>query len=326
MEAQPKFDKETLRKEYEKICPGYERFASLLVETLEMLLRDKEVQYLHIDYRIKQFDSLWEKISRKDYTKPFEETEDICGIHILCFYNSDIEKITKMIKEEFNILNWGNKECEMPPNQFGFRSSQGVIKIKDEWLSTPHFRGFGNLKAEIQVQTLIMFAWANAEHNIVYKSEEEVSWGIKRKYARLSAQMEAIDEQLDSLRKIHLTKVNESIRFIKSLFEFHDLLNQYFPSREIDYELAQELLCELFKLKISISDIVRAVKKTYVLLPLIEEEYYGKEEVGNAWSQEGCVKIALGIVNESYWDSIKEYTPSVLPKWREKIVEVGDNQ
>jgi putative GTP pyrophosphokinase len=28
-----------------------------------------------------------EKIERKSYEKPFEDTEDICGIRIICYYH-----------------------------------------------------------------------------------------------------------------------------------------------------------------------------------------------------------------------------------------------
>lgn len=97
-------NKNQISKEFQKIKNDYNRLGNNIVDALKTFLDEANIPFLEIYYRIKKFDSFFEKIDRKGYDNPFEEIEDICGIRIICYYNSDIIKINEIINNEFSVL------------------------------------------------------------------------------------------------------------------------------------------------------------------------------------------------------------------------------
>ena len=97
-------NKNTISKEFQSKKEDYNRLGSNIVEALKTFLNEANIPFLEIYYRVKKFDSFFEKIDRKGYENPFYDIEDICGIRIICYYASDIERINKIINEEFVVL------------------------------------------------------------------------------------------------------------------------------------------------------------------------------------------------------------------------------
>ena len=83
-----------------EIKPLYEKLGKNVIQAIETFLYEANIDYLNITYRIKEVESFLEKIERKDYSTPLEEIEDICGIRVICYYQSDVEKICEIIKKE----------------------------------------------------------------------------------------------------------------------------------------------------------------------------------------------------------------------------------
>ena len=53
--------------------------------------------------RIKTLDSFKEKVTRGDYDDPFNQINDILGIRIITLFRSDLEKLSKIIGEQFDV-------------------------------------------------------------------------------------------------------------------------------------------------------------------------------------------------------------------------------
>lgn len=191
---------EITSSEYQKISSEYECLGKNVVEALKTFLRENDIPFLDIYYRIKAFDSFSEKIDRKHYDNPFDDIEDICGIRIISYYISDIPKISKLISEEFSIIEEEDKADLLGLKEFAYRSKHFIIKINKKWTSAPNYRGLEKLKAEIQVRTILMHAWAEIEHKLNYKSDSQVPDKFQRKLFRLSAKFEEADEQFEELK------------------------------------------------------------------------------------------------------------------------------
>ena len=73
-------DKDTLFQDYNDKLPNYDRARENIKEALEEYLKEENISFVTIESRIKDFESFYEKISRKKYKNPFEENEDFCGI------------------------------------------------------------------------------------------------------------------------------------------------------------------------------------------------------------------------------------------------------
>ena len=155
-----------IKKQYFELLKSYEKLAGNIEVALKVLLEEAGIGYLAINCRIKSFDSFLKKIDRKHYDNPFVQIEDICGIRVICYYRSDMEKICEVISREFEVLEGEDKEELLDDNQFGYRSFHYIVKIREDWLAAPNYKGLGNLKAEIQVRTNLMHTWAEIEHKL----------------------------------------------------------------------------------------------------------------------------------------------------------------
>lgn len=192
--------KRDIKKEFNSLYSDYLRLGKNLEEAIKTFLNEESIPYLNVYFRIKEFSSFFEKISRKNYSNPFEDIEDICGIRIICYYVTDIVKIEEVIKREFKLLEAENKSESLGLKEFAYRSTHNIIQIKNSWTATPNYRGLQSLKAEIQIRTVLMHAWAEVEHKLNYKSDAQVPASFQRKLFRLSAKFEEADEQFEELR------------------------------------------------------------------------------------------------------------------------------
>ena len=241
-------DIEIIREKFIELKPMYERLGENVRQALETFLDESNISYLAITYRIKDFESFAEKIKSKKYNNPFEDIEDICGLRIICYYQSDVERICEIIKKEFEIKESQDKEELLNADQFGYRSYHLIGKIKKDWLEAPNYRGLKDLKTEIQIRTILMHAWAEIEHKLAYKQKFHVPSHLKRKLFRISAKLEEADEQFEEI-KIESKNYRESIiseaqrkdgQFDKDmrldLDSFQAFLDFKFPNRNRDLE------------------------------------------------------------------------------------------
>ncbi len=221
--------KDEFKSEYARLQSQYLRLGKNVEDALKSFIEIDEIPYLNIYHRIKDFESFYEKISRKNYTDPFSEIEDICGVRIICYYASDIVKIENIVKREFNILETVDKSESLGLKEFAYRSLHNIVTIKEEWATTPNYRGLQNLKAEIQIRTILMHAWAEIEHKLNYKSDSQVPSHFQRKLFRLSAKFEEADEQFEELRD----GIN---KYRKSIFEKAQIENKFDVTQELNMD------------------------------------------------------------------------------------------
>ena len=244
-------EKSKLIKEFQKNKELYEKLGKNIVEALKTFLNEANIPFLDIYYRIKKFDSFFEKIDRTGYTDPITEIEDICGIRIICYYASDIETINQLINKEFNVLEQQDKSDLLGLKEFAYRSNHYIVSINNSWLAAPNYRGLKGLKSEIQVRTILMHAWAEIEHKLNYKSDAQVPDMFQRKLFRLSAKFEEADEQFEELRdginhyrNQLIKRINSTNKFNSSqdfnLESFIAFINFHFPNMEFNMNHAQK--------------------------------------------------------------------------------------
>jgi putative GTP pyrophosphokinase len=147
-----------------------ESYSQLIDEVkyiLEKALEKTRTKINNIEFRLKDFDSFYAKIIRKDYGgAPFDLIEDIAGIRIICLYRSDLEKIEDVIKKNFRVLS--SKTIRDTPLTFGYLSDHYIVCIPDKYTGI-RYDSIKCLKCEIQVRTVSMHAWATVSHQLDYK-------------------------------------------------------------------------------------------------------------------------------------------------------------
>lgn len=308
-----RMDFNQLRTEYENKINQYNSLGKNVVESIRILLHLAKIKNLSIYFRVKDVDSFLEKTERKSYEKPFQETEDICGIRIVCYYQKDIAKIEQIIKNEFDIIDSFNKETDLEYNEFGYRSHHLIASVKKEWEKTPNFRGLSKLKFELQIRTVLMHAWAEIEHNLAYKSKLQTPKQFRRKLHRISAKLEEADEQFEELKNESeeyqnqlLTEAKNNKLVTKKNMELNiDSLQAFmdsnFPKRIKGIDATGKLLNQMVEYNISLSDLKNAWDKIKPYFKEMEKEYLGEINGRySKWSQAGIARFILDLTDENY--------------------------
>lgn len=185
--------------EYSDQHHDFEQFALVLKRTIEGLLRHTTYEFDVVDARAKGVASVREKILRKRYTS-FDQLTDLCGVRIICYYESQIEDIAALLAREFTVLE-DSKHGGGQPDTFGYTSRHLLIRLNSTRQSLAEFTRFETMVAEVQIRTILQHAWASISHALTYKSEVEVPEQTRRRLARVAALLEEGDEIFDTYRR-----------------------------------------------------------------------------------------------------------------------------
>jgi len=177
-----KFDIVALEAAYKKRIPLWEKLPHEALFIIQDSLNSSEVKIHSVIHRIKTFKSFLEKADRKQLADPFDQIRDVVGIRIVCLFLSEIERITALIEDAFDVLAQDNK---VDVSSFGYMSFHLIVKMKKSY-SGPRYRDIGGMAFEIQIRTIAMDAWAAASHYLDYKSEGDVPSDLRRDFYALS--------------------------------------------------------------------------------------------------------------------------------------------
>jgi putative GTP pyrophosphokinase len=257
-----------LRSEYERRLPVFERAARNVRQAIDALVADANIPTLAILSRVKQFESLREKVERKKYNTPFDQATDCVGIRVIAYLPTDVHAIQALLTREFDVVESTDKSELLRTNEFGYRSHHLLVRIPRAWASTPNYRGLENITIEVQVRTILMHAWAEIEHKLQYKSTVQVPRDQQRRLFMLSAKVEEADAQFQSLvadvaayRTRIADEVAKSGQFDTSL-EFNldtlkELLRFFYPSHEEHNTMTQQLFDEAIAHGLTLPDVVK---------------------------------------------------------------------
>jgi putative GTP pyrophosphokinase len=303
---------ENITEQITELIPKYDNLGKSLVQAIILLLEKHNIKFVSVYYRVKTVSSFIEKIERKSYEKPLEEIEDICGVRIICYYQSDIEKISSIITSEFKIHNSEDKEDKLKADQFGYRSLHFIASIKQSWTNVPNYRDLEELKVEIQVRTILMHAWAEIEHNLAYKSDQHIPEQFKRKLYRISAKLEEADEQFEELKKESKSHQKELLKRAKektlkftndteiNLDTLQAFLDYYFPKRQKNIGNSSSLLDDILKYGFKLGDLADAYEKLKPHFAAMEKETFANSSIYTHWAQAGALRNIMDIINEDY--------------------------
>jgi putative GTP pyrophosphokinase len=149
--------------------------------------------------RIKKFDSYYKKylrLRKSGVTHP--HITDLIGIRIVCPFIEDLSAAEALIKEHFQIIETERKG-HYTFKEFGYESTHLLIKIPDDIVKKRGHAGCDS--AEIQIRTILQDAWAEVEHELVYKAEfNPFDKPMKRKLAAVNASLSLADIIFQEIR------------------------------------------------------------------------------------------------------------------------------
>lgn len=163
-------------KQYNKEFDYYQKLSQIVASKIEDQLFKRGIKAI-VTYRAKRPDRLKDKLVKRNEEKQYKTVDDIfkdivdlAGIRVSLYFPSEREIIDEIINELFQI----EKKKEFPnaahtpkyTKRFsGYWATHYRVKLKEESLTKRYL----DTLAEIQVASVLMHAWSEVEHDLVYK-------------------------------------------------------------------------------------------------------------------------------------------------------------
>jgi len=204
-------NKSKLLSEYEKHFQKNEKTLALLTKRFESTLTGTDCN-AQIKGRIKSFEAFYRKLLTRSQNgiidKPFEAITDIIAARIVVPFLEDLESVEELIKNNFQIVETEYKSRELSIREFGYDSIHLLIKIPEDIAAkVKHSK---ETKIEIQLRTILQDAWAEVEHELVYKTSiDYVEDTIRRKMIAINATLSLGDTIFQEIREYQRKKYND---------------------------------------------------------------------------------------------------------------------
>ena len=196
--------KNNIKATYESYKPVF----SEIVTNVENKLRKN----LHLSSnptyksRVKSFNSYYRKVlrlkSEEAEKNNFVELTDMMGIRVICAFLEDLSEVEQQIKDNFVVKEVEYKGAQQSFREFGYESVHVLVSIpKDCMPKKCELPLPESLVCEIQIRTILQDAWAEVEHELIYKSEfTPFDMPLRRKLASMNASLTLADIIFQEIR------------------------------------------------------------------------------------------------------------------------------
>lgn len=175
--------------QYEKEYDFYKQLARLGHDVLETEIINRGIKAL-VSNRAKRVDRLKEKITKRNQKKNYktksaieQDIVDLAGIRVALYFPSERKIVGQVIQDHFEVIE--TKEFPTNPHKpkhnkrfSGYWATHYRVKLKK---SDEVENRFTKTVFEIQIASVLMHAWSEVEHDLVYKpfsgdlSEDELA-------------------------------------------------------------------------------------------------------------------------------------------------------
>ncbi|MCU0848205.1 MAG: tetratricopeptide repeat protein [Spirochaetes bacterium] len=204
-------NKHQLYSDYESRLQSYYSVLEFMTKKLEGVISESGIKAL-VKGRIKDFDALLRKLLIKSQATviddPFEKITDIIGLRIVVPFFEDIKLIESLIKKSFGVVEIDYKSLDLSIKEFGYDSTHILVEVPEgiEDIEVPP----ASMVSEIQLRTILQEAWAEVEHELVYKTNlDNIEDNMKRKLIALKATLSLADTTFQELRDFQKKKIHD---------------------------------------------------------------------------------------------------------------------
>lgn len=197
---------DNILNEYKQKRSSYEEFRNVMHNTIESLLQEGEYKY-QISSRTKTLERLKGKVIRKKmdgrYYNNLNEIEDLVGVRVIFYAEREKASFINKIKKELS----GVVKTEGKKKQNGYNATHMIVSFGQKRLDLSEYRKFKNLKSEIQVTSIFHHAWAEIEHDLIYKDVYKIKEANPEKYILVRDKMNQLSERYISKATEELEKI-----------------------------------------------------------------------------------------------------------------------
>ncbi len=188
-----------LRRRYYASADTYGRALLQVQKRLRSWLGDGPT----LKYRVKSFESVYQKLRRRiadgEVQRDSVSITDLLGIRVVCPFLEDIQEAERILSERAQVVEKERKGARYSFQEFGYDSVHYLIRIPEEVrrpLNLPE-----SSLVEVQLRTILQDAWAEVEHELIYKTDfTPFDEPLRRKLAALNANLSLADMVFQEIR------------------------------------------------------------------------------------------------------------------------------
>lgn len=192
-------------EEYEQKWQLYQEFAQTVADVVTAIVRNAGGYRLQVvRARAKDVPSLRKKLAKENRADSLtieDQIKDLAGCRAIFYTNGDVEKLigSRLIHDNFEVH---ETKIHTPDRDLGaatrmYTANHFIVSLRADRLGLAEYARFAGLRCEIQVVTILNHAWAELEHDIIYKAPELTSNFGKQA-------LESIDQRLKSIAARYL--------------------------------------------------------------------------------------------------------------------------
>jgi ppGpp synthetase/RelA/SpoT-type nucleotidyltranferase len=150
-----------------------------------------------IQARAKTPESLKKRLEETDELSADVEIvrRDLAGVRVIFYTNNDVDRFlsSSIVFENFNVERDATK-IHHPVEENGetrYSAVHYTVSLNDIRSSLPEYLEFSGLRCEMQIQTILIHAWAETSHDIIYKTDMREKFGnaaltqIRKRFERI---------------------------------------------------------------------------------------------------------------------------------------------
>ncbi|MFP5316680.1 MAG: GTP pyrophosphokinase family protein [Acidimicrobiia bacterium] len=176
--------------------------AQLLERYLARLLSPGNYDLHTIVARAKEPDSVRAKILRKRYGHPARQLTDRLGARVIVYFSADVDRVATDLRALLDVdhNNSSDKRASLGLREFGYRSVHLVAKPKGMNLGM-EFDLLKDQRFEVQIRSVLEHAWAEIEHEVVYKAGLSANSEERRRFSAIAGTLELLEKEFSALRE-----------------------------------------------------------------------------------------------------------------------------
>ncbi len=244
-------NKYKLLSQYEKNYKKYNKVLTILTRKIETLLANSSSN-AQVKGRIKSFEAFYRKLlarcQKHSIESPFDYITDIIGMRIVVPFLEDLKNVERHMVNNFEIVETEYKSRELNIREFGYDSIHLLINLPSDTAKKARFND--DIKIEIQLRTILQDAWAEVEHELIYKTSiDKVENTLRRKMIAINATLSLADLTFQEIRDYQKKRYREVQERHRKLMEkvstipekkdkksIIELAKVYDSQNEVEYE------------------------------------------------------------------------------------------
>jgi ppGpp synthetase/RelA/SpoT-type nucleotidyltranferase len=155
-----------------------------------------------ISGRAKGLDSVRTKILVKGYGHPAMQLTDQLGVRVITYFETDVDRVVAALNDLLQVdpSRSPDKRSALGLREFGYRSVHLVARPRANQLGM-EYQALAALRFEVQVRSILEHAWAEIEHEVVYKAGIDLPSEDRRRFSATAGTLEILEHEFAALRQ-----------------------------------------------------------------------------------------------------------------------------